>query len=330
MRAMVIDGFGGADRLHWAELPRPEPGPGDVRVRVACAGVNPADWKTREGKLSAFIDYHFPFVLGFDLAGVVEAVGAGVDAMKPGDRVFGMSRQGQGHDGAYAEFCIADAAMLAPLPAGWSFADAAALPVAGTTAYGGVVDAGGLKPGQRVLINGGAGGVGSIGIQIARALGARVAVTCSAANADHVLALGAERAIDYRDGDVAEAVRGWAPGGVDLVLDAVGLDTLLPQATDIVAPGGRYVEIETLMSRASEEQVSAAAAAGVQILSNMVAIMRIAEHLRGLAALCEGGGVKPVPTRLMALGDAVEAHRAIESGHARGKIILEVADHAGW
>lgn len=333
MRAMVIDGFGGADRLHWAELPRPEPGPdpssSDVLVRVVSAGVNPADWKTREGKLSAFIDYHFPFVLGFDLAGIVEAVGAGVDAVKPGDRVFGMSRQGQGSDGAYAEFCIADAAMLAPLPAGWHFADAAALPVAGTTAYGGLVDAGGLKAGQTVLINGGAGGVGSIGIQIARALGARVAVTCSAANADYVLALGAERAIDYREGDVADAVRTWAPGGVDLVLDAVGLDTLLPRATDIVAPGGRYVEIETLMSRASEEQVSAAAAAGIQVLSNMVAIARIAEHLRGLTALCDNGGVEPVPTRLMALGDAAEAHRAIESGHVRGKIILEVADHAG-
>lgn len=109
MRAMVIDGFGGAEVLHWGDVPTPEPGPGEVLVRVVCAGVNPADWKTREGKLSAYIDYHFPFVLGFDLAGIVEATGEGVDAFRPGDRVFGMSRQGQGLDGSYAEYCIADA-----------------------------------------------------------------------------------------------------------------------------------------------------------------------------------------------------------------------------
>ena len=106
MRAMVIDGFGSADALRWGELPQPVPGPGEVLVRVVCAGVNPADWKTREGKLSAYIQYHFPFVLGFDLAGIVEAVGEGAGAFRPGDRVFGMSRQGQGLDGSYAEFCI--------------------------------------------------------------------------------------------------------------------------------------------------------------------------------------------------------------------------------
>ena len=327
MRAMIINGFGGADVLQRGELPVPAPGPGEVLVRVVCAGVNPADWKTREGKLSAYIDYHFPFVLGFDLAGLVETVGEGVDAFLPGDRVFGMSRQGQGLDGSYAEYCIADAAFLAPLPPGWSFAQAAALPVAGTTAYGGIVDAGELGAGQSVLINGGAGGVGSIGIQVAKALGARVAVTCGAANRDYVEGLGAEIAIDYRGGDVAGKLRTWAPGGVDLVLDAVGLDTLLPAALDIVAPGGRYVEIETLMSRAGDELVAEAAKRDIRILSNMVAVARLPEHLTGLAALCASGNVKPPAIETMPLDEAAEAHRRVEAQHVRGKIILDVADH---
>ncbi len=327
MRAMVIDGFGGADLLRWAELPQPVAGPGEVLVRVVCAGVNPADWKTREGKLSAYIDYHFPFVLGFDLAGIVEAVGEGVDAFRPGDRVFGMSRQGQGRDGSYAEYCIADAVFLAPLPPGWSFAQAAALPVAGTTAYGGLVDAGELREGQLVLINGGAGGVGSIGIQVAKALGARVAVTCGADNQSYVRELGAELAIDYRGGDVADRIREWASDGVDLVLDAVGLDSLLPSVIDIVAPGGRYVEIETLISRADEALVAGAAARGIAILSNMVAVARLPDHLKGLAALCAARGVRPPAIEAIPLGEVAEAHRRVEAQHVRGKIILDVADH---
>ena len=330
MRARVIDGFGDAGVLRWGEIPQPKPGPGDVLVRVVCAGVNPADWKTREGKLSAYIHYHFPFVLGFDLAGIVEAVGEGVDAFRPGDRVFGMSRQGQGQDGSYAELCIADAAFLAPLPPGWSFAQAAALPVAGTTAYGGIADAGALREGQSVLINGGAGGVGSLGIQVAKALGARVAVTCGADNQAYVRGLGAELAIDYRGGDVAAKIRRWMPDGVDLVLDAVGLDTLLPAAIDIVAPGGRYVEIETLISRASDDLVARAAARDIAILSNMVAVARLPDHLHGLAALCAAGSVKPPAIEVLPLGEAAEAHRRVEAQHVRGKIILEVAGHDDW
>lgn len=324
MRAMVINGFGGPEQLVWGDLPMPEADAGEVLVRVLCAGVNPADWKTRVGKLSTYIDYHFPFVLGFDFAGIVEAVGEGVDTFGPGDRVFGMSKQGQGRDGSYAEYCIADAAFLAALPAGWSFAQAAALPVAGTTAYGGLVDVGELKAGQAVLINGGAGGVGSLGIQIAHALGARVAVTCGLDNMSYVRGFGADHAIDYRAGDVVQAVRKWAPGGVDLVLDAVGLGSLLASAVDVVAPGGRYVEIATLVSQASADEVAHAAANGVSILSNMNAVTRLPQHLTELAALCAAGGVKPPAIEILPLGEAPEAHRRIEGQHVRGKIILKV------
>lgn len=328
MRAIAIDGFGGPEVLRLADLPKPMPGPGEVLVKVAYAGVNPADWKARQGRLARYFDYRFPFVLGFDLSGAVEAVGAGVEGLAPGDRVFGMSRQGQGEQGAYAEYCLAWPMMLAPVPAGMSLAEAAGLPVPGVTAYGGLIDAGELKAGHTVLVNGGAGGVGSLAIQIARAVGARVAATCSARNADYVRSLGAERAIDYAKEDVVAAVRDWSGGGVDLVLDAVGLGTLLPHATELVKPGGRFVEIETLISQASEAEIAAAAQQDVRILSNMVAVMRQPEHLAGLARLCAEGRVRPAPTETLPLADAAEAHRRVESGHVRGKIVLRVDDAA--
>jgi NADPH:quinone reductase-like Zn-dependent oxidoreductase len=321
---MVIDSFGEPEVLHRAELPRPQPGPGEVSVRVAYAGVNPADCKARKGMLARFFASRFPFVLGFDVAGVVDAVGAGVTDVKPGDRVFGTSRQGQGIDGSYAEYTTACAALLARVPAGVALAEAAAMPTAGTTAYGGLVDAGGLRAGHSVLINGGAGGVGSIGIQIAKALGARVAVTCSAANADYVKSLGADLAIDYLAQDVPAALRRWAPDGVDLALDAVGLDTLLPRAADIVKQGGSYVEIETLESSASEDQVAHAARHGVRIVSNMIAISRLPEHLAALADLIAQGKVRTPALEIMPLVDAQRAHERLVQRQVRGKIVLEV------
>jgi NADPH:quinone reductase len=326
MRAIAIDSFGGPEVLRPADLPQPEAGPGEVLVRIAYAGVNPADWKAREGKLSRYFDYRFPFILGFDLSGTIEAVGEGVEGLAPGDRVFGMSKQGQGERGAYAEYCLAWPAMLARVPEGVSMAEAAGLPVAGVTAYGGLIDVGGLKAGQTVLINGGAGGVGSLAIQIAKAVGARVAATCSARNSGYVRELGVERSIDYGSEDVVAAVQAWAPGGVDLVLDAVGLDTLLPCAAELVRTGGSFVEIETLISQASDHQVAAAAARGVRIVSNMTAVMRQAEHLAGLARLVAEKRIRPAPTEILPLAQAAEAHRRLEAGHARGKIVLRVDD----
>lgn len=323
MFAMVIDGFGGAERLRPANLPIPAPGPGQVRVRVVAAGVNPADWKTREGFLSKYITYAFPFVLGFDLAGVVDALGEGVEHPAVGTRVFGTSMQGQGHNGSYAEYALAHAAMLQPIPDGISFSEAAILPTAGTTALGGLVDVGGLQAGQSVLINGGAGGVGSIAIPIARALGARVLATCSAHNADHVLGLGADLAIDYRNSDIVAA----CGAGVDLVLDAVGQNTLLPRASAIVRPGGTYVKIETLLSAASEQEIAQAASAGVRVVSNMIAIDRLPDQLRRLGALVAEGAVIPPLSETMPLRDVATAHRRIEAGHQRGKIALTVSEN---
>jgi NADPH:quinone reductase-like Zn-dependent oxidoreductase len=326
MRALVIDQFGGPEALHLADIPRPAPGPGEVLVEIAYASVNPADWKTREGMLSRYIAYEFPFVLGFDLAGVVRDVGPGVANWRIGDRVFGTSKQGQGQNGSYAAFTLANAAMLVPLPPNISMAEAAGLPTAGITAYGGLVDVGALKAGQSVLINGGAGGVGSIAIQIAKAVGARVAVTCSAGSFAYVEEIGADLAIDYRKDDVTAAVRAWAPDGVDLVLDAVGLGTLITHAAELVRSGGSFVEIETLISSASPEQIAAAAEKGVRIVSNMIGVARLHEHLRGLAALVAQGKVRPPPTEIVPLDQAGAAQIRVKEGHVRGKIALRVGE----
>lgn len=324
MRAMVIDGFGGPEALHLAELAIPEPGPGEIRVKVATCSVNPADWKTREGMLSKYIVYNFPFVLGFDVAGVVDAVGDENCRFALGDRVFGISRQGDGINGSYAEFTICHEAMLALLTDGLSFEEAATLPVAGMTALGGLVDVGKIAPGQTVLINGGAGGVGSIAIQIAKAAGARVLTTCSPHNADYVCGLGADAAIDYRNNDVIAEVNALCPGGVDLVLDAVGLNTLLPRATELVRRGGTFVEIETLISEASQAETESAAQAGISILSNMIASAQMSDQLARIADMAGEGKIKAPVTATFALEEVAEAQRRIEDGHVRGKIAILV------
>lgn len=324
MYAMVIEDFGGPETFRLAELPTPAPDAGEVRVRIAYTSVNPADWKTRRGMLAKYITYQFPFILGFDMSGTVDAVGEGVSRFKIGDRVFGMSRQGQGFNGSYAQYSIVAEPMLTPLPEGVSLAEAACLPTAGTTAVGGLLDVGNLQPGQTVLINGGAGGVGTIAIQIARHVGARVLTTCSASNADYVRSLGAEHAIDYRNDDVVAQVRGICPDGVDLVLDAVGLGTLLPRATELVRRGGTFVEIETLISQASQAQVSEAAEKGVRIVSNMIAIGNLPAQLKRLGDMAAAGAIKAPLNDVLPLSDMAEAHERIEGGHVRGKIAIEV------
>ncbi|MDE2620239.1 MAG: NADP-dependent oxidoreductase, partial [Sphingomonadales bacterium] len=222
---MVLDRFGGPEVLHMAEIERPEATSGQIVVEVAYASVNPADWKAREGWLARYFDYQFPFVVGFDAAGIVAEVGAGVTHVQPGDRVVTPGNQGLGERGAYAEFVRAAAERVIPLPATISLRDAATLPTAGMTAWQATLDAAPLGAGSVVVVNGGAGGTGSFAVQLAKRAGARVVATCSPGNFGYVQALGADHAIDYRDGDLFAALREWAPGGFDLAVDTVGQGT---------------------------------------------------------------------------------------------------------
>jgi NADPH:quinone reductase len=323
MRAMVIDRFGGPEVLRLAEVARPAPGPGEVLVKVAYAGVNPADWKCREGWLAQFFQYRFPFVLGFDLAGRVEQVGAGVSGLAPGDRVVGYSKQGLGEWGSYAEYVVAMADGVARLPDHLGYAEAAAMPTAAITAWEALFESGRLQAGHKVLVHGGAGGLGSYAIQLAREAEAAVAATCGPHNLDYVRGLGAELAIDYRAGQVSEAVRAWAPEGVDLVLDAVGQGSL-PQAVNLVRPGGTVAPIATLIADEIAHDAARAAQRGVHVVPTMSSFQRSGAQLRALVALAGQGALRAPQIAVLPLEQAAEAQRRVQGGHVRGKLVLSV------
>jgi NADPH:quinone reductase-like Zn-dependent oxidoreductase len=323
MQAIVFDRFGAADVLRLAMLAIPQPGPGEVLISVAYAGVNPADWKTREGWLSQYFDYRFPFVPGFDVAGRLAAVGDGVTGLTPGDRVVAVSNQGLGRNGAYAEYVIAAAERVVKLPDHVTLADAATLPTAGMTAWQAVIDSNAVVPGGQVLVHGGAGGTGSFAIQLARLAGARVAATCSPGNADYVRRLGAECVVD-RHGDIAEQVRGWAPDGVDLLVDTVGQGSL-PEAVALTRPGGTVAPIATLIADEPPHDAALAAERHVRILPVSSTFADQGRQLRALVEALAAGQVAVPEVTLLPLAEAGVAHRQVETGRVRGKLLLEVA-----
>ncbi len=324
MRAVVMDRFGGPEVLRLDRVPIPEPGAGEVLIRVSHAGVNPADWKCREGWLAPFFDYRFPFVLGFDMAGTIVDVGPGVADLRVGERVVAYSRQGRGEWGSYSEYALAWVDGVARLPAGVGDVAAAAIPTAGITAWEALFESGRIGSGQKVLVHGGAGGVGSYAIQLARHTGASVAVTCGPRNLDYVRALGAELAIDYRAGSVEQAVAEWAPQGVDLVLDAVGQGSL-PRAVQLTKPGGVVAPIATLIADERPHNAEQAARRDVRIVPTMSTYERSGGQLRQLAALLAQGRLRATQIETLPLESAAEAHRLIQSGHVRGKLVLAMA-----
>lgn len=326
MFAMVMQETGGPEVMQYSEVPDPEPGPGEVRIRVAYAGVNPADWKDRQGCLELYRPYRFPYIVGFDAAGIIDKLGPGVTGLDIGDHVFTPTNHGQDAWGSYAELVIANADRVAAIPAGMNFAEAAAIPVAALTAWQGLFDRGNLAAGQWALIHGGSGGLGSYAVQFARWAGARVAATCSTPNVDYLRGLGVERVIDYREEDITAAVAAWAPGGLDYLMDAVGVSTL-PNGLDLVKPGGTFVSIPTLVD---DGDIPAAAEAGARkgvnrVFSTMTDI-GCAATLAQIAGLIVDGTVKLPPIREFPLREAPEAHRITQQGHNRGKLVLKVAD----
>lgn len=323
MRAMVLDGFGGPDVLHIADIDRPRAAPGNVIVQVAYTGVNPADWKAREGWLAQFFDYKFPFVVGFDAAGVVSEVGEGVSDLKVGDRVVTASNLGVGERGSYAEYVASAQERCVRLPDHVALIDAAAMPTAAITAYEAVFDVGGAKEGMTVLVNGGAGGTGSYAIQLARMAGARVAATCGPTNADYVKSQGAELAINYREGKVAEAVRAWAPEGVDLVIDAVGQGSLV-EAVEFTKRGGIIAPIATLIVDELSVDPARAEALGVRVVPTMSNHTNQPRQLRALVDALSAGKIRAPELTILPLDQAAEAQRRVQDGHVRGKIVLEV------
>lgn len=324
MRAVVMDRLGSSEVLQLSRVQRPEPGPGEVLIRVHNAGVNPADWKCRQGYLSQFITYAFPFVLGFDLAGTVEECGEGVCGFPEGTRVFAQSDVGAGKWGSYAEFVCVSQDSVVQMPDNLDFAQAAAVPTPALAAWAGLFEDGGLEKAQKVLIHGGGGAVGTFAIQFAKVAGAQVAATCGASNRNYVESLGCELSIDYRAQDILAATRQWAADGVDLVLDCVGCGSL-PDSLDLLRPGGMLVSILTLAEGDAGPDHVGAAQRGLRTAVTY-SKMPSGAPLGRIAALLASGQVHPPRIEVLPLEHAAKAHDLLQSGKAKVKLVLQVAE----
>jgi NADPH:quinone reductase-like Zn-dependent oxidoreductase len=305
MKAILLEGFGGTDMLRYGDAPDPVAGPGEVVVDVHAASVNAADSKMR---LGAYGDLKFPHILGRDFSGVVSAVGAGVDDLKLGDAVLGVTIPGT--EGAYAEKIAIKAAIVAKKPQQLSHVEAAALALTSLTAIWALEDTAQLKRGETVLIHGGAGGVASFAIQLAKHIGATVITTASKANHEYVRKLGADQVIDYHTEDFTKV----APP-CDVVFDTVGGDVQV-RSYGVLKVGGRLVWI-------------AAAPAGFQPIRSDVLVLRPRvdrdrAHLERMGELVEAGTVRPPAMTRYKLADAAEAHHVSEGRHLRGKLVLVV------
>lgn len=310
MRAVSQDELGGPEVLKLVELDRPEPRAGEILVRVHAAGLNPTDWKHR-ANLRDFDS--LPFVLGWDVSGVVEKVAPGVTLWEPGDEVFGMLPYPYGA-GAFAEYATGPARAFAAKPSGIDHVTAGAIPLAALTAWQALVDTAHLEAGQRVLIHAAAGGVGHLAVQIAKARGAYVIGTASAPKHDFLRGLGADELIDYRETDFAEAVR-----DVDVVLDTIGGE-YGPRSLATLRPGGIVVSILVGSSPGLEEQ---AAEQGKQALGMLVEYDQAG--MRAIEALVRGGKLRPEIAAVFPLTDAAKAHEMGETGRTTGKIVIDVA-----
>lgn len=314
MRAMVITRFGGPDVFELQDRERPKPGPGQVLVRVVASGTNPVDAKIRQAGTWAGIP--FPAVLGYDVSGVVEELGPGVSEFKVGDEVFYTPEIFGNPHGSYAEYTVASASIVARKPANLSHVEAAGIPLAGGTAWEAIVRRLNVRPGETVLIHGGAGGVGSFAIQFAKVAGARVIATASKANHEALRELGADAAVDYRDADAADQIRRQAGGhGVDAAFDTAGGN--VGMSTQVTRPFGR---IATILP--PDGDLSALYTKNQTLFGTF--LTREGARLHEMAPLFERGQVKVVVDTVLPLEDVSKAHERLDSGHGRGKIILQV------
>ncbi|MBL5974452.1 MAG: NADP-dependent oxidoreductase [Candidatus Leucobacter sulfamidivorax] len=308
MRIIEQEALGGSEVLKEARAETPTPGGGQIRVRVAGIGVNPVDIAVREGWLPFLGEP--PFVLGWDVAGVVDAVGPGVVDFAVGDRVFGMPAF-PNEAGCYAEYVVGAAGEFARTPAALSDIEAAALPLVALTAWQALVEAAALRPGQRVLVHAGAGGVGHVAIQLAKALGAYTIATVSAAKADFVRGLGADEVVDYRARDYTE---GLAP--VDVALDTLGGEEV-KRTISVVRDGG---VLATLVPGTAPEVIEEAARRGIAHAE--IRVRPDGEVLRSVADLVSDGRLRPHVGLILPLARAAEAHDALSAGTVVGKIVL--------
>jgi NADPH:quinone reductase-like Zn-dependent oxidoreductase len=310
MRAATINEYGTPDQFVIQQLPDPPCGPDDVIVRVLGAGVNPVDTKIRQGYLAGAFVTHFPLVIGWDVSGVVEKVGPAIEDWQEGDEVFGYVRKDSLESGAYAERISVPYGLLAAKPSSLSHSEAAAVPLAGLTAYQTLIDKLHLQPGQTLLVLGAAGGVGTFAVQLAKSLGATVIGTSSPHSFSYLEGLGVDECLDYHVGPASEQLRhSGHPNGVDAVLDLRGGDVLADglkalndtgQLVSVIDPavkdlGGHYMFVHSDL-----------------------------EHLVELTRLIEDGSVTVPVEAAFTLEQVARAHQLMENGHVHGKVVLTV------
>jgi NADPH:quinone reductase-like Zn-dependent oxidoreductase len=335
MKAVIAEKYGGAEVLEIGDgLSLPRVGPNGVLVQVHAASVNPVDWKLRQGLLDAVMPMVFPVIWGRDLSGVVTEVGPSVTLFKPGDEVYGMKDGyvAKTYRGTYAEYVVVPEKSLAPKPKNLSYEEASAVPASALTAWQAMVNQGKLKTGQRVLIHAGAGGVGVMAIQIAKAFGAYVAATASTRNQDFLRRLGTDLAIDY----TREKIDTIRPK-FDLVLDGVG-KRVWPDSFRVLKVGGRLVTLTMPIPEQSTGKLKffATAISGLAggvargfLRGKRLLVTRVKARggeLEKISALIEAGKVRPVVEKVFALDQIAEAHQVSERGHVRGKLVMRIRE----
>lgn len=309
MKAMVFNRYGGPEVLELATLPDPQPGPGEVRIAVKAASVNPVDWKIRSGMLEKFFPITFPAVAGRDGAGVVEALGEDVSTPRIGDKVVFMAPRGQG---TLAEKVVMKADRAIAMPAHLSFEQGAAFPLAGVSAWIALVDTARIRAGQSVLVHAGAGGVGGLAIQIAKAFGCTVAATASAANRDYVRGLGADPVIAYDQEKFWEKLSGF-----DVVFDSLGGE-VHRHSYAVLKKGGVLVYL------IAKPIADLSAEHGVDL--RMAVVKDDPAALRGLAELVAQGKVVPQVSHVRSWREVGQAQAENQTGHAKGKTVLRIEE----
>lgn len=314
MKAAIINQYGAAEVLQIAEIPRPTPKNHQLLIKVQAASINPIDWKIRQGMLKFLINRKFPLVLGFDVCGEVVEVGSNVTRFKPGDLVYGMV---DFPGGAYAEYAVLAETAAGFKPENMTAAEAAALPVAALTALQSLRDLGGIKPGHKVLINGGSGGVGTYGIQIAKAYQAHVTAVCSTKNLELVKSLGADHVIDYTQQDFTISSETY-----DLIFDTIA-NKSLTQCNKILNKNGIYITTLPMLPCLLESCLTLLLPGKK---CKIVLAKPSSEDMATLKELVSAGKLRSVIDRTYTLAQIVQAHQHSEAGHVVGKIVINVSE----
>lgn len=315
MKAAIIREFGDRSKLEIADVPKPEPEEGEVLIRIKAAGVNPVDYKIREGLLKSRMPNELPVILGWDVSGIVEKNGFGASRFEPGEEVFAYARRKVIKNGTYAEYICLPESYLAYKPKSLSFEEAAAVPLSGLTAFQALLQKGKLMANERVLILGATGGVGTFAIQMAKAIGASVVAVASKKNIAYAVSLGADNFIDYASGNILADIEQHFPDKFDLVLDCVG-DKTLAQAYQYVKPGGRLVSILG--------QVNADEAERNKILFHYLFVEPNVRQLNQISRWIGDGKIRVHLDAVYKLSEVAKAHEQIETGHTKGKIVLAI------